>query len=154
MTKPRKCPECGGVKRVGDIYHAKTCPACNGTGEAPEIPKALYDPLPPEVLADARQDRVHMDRRSARAGRAAKAVRCEAPEPTAAEVLAREFHALYEELAPEYGYETRLETREFDPESPNGKLMIAVCSRLSLAAERDELQAEVAELKARLGDER
>ena len=37
------------------------------------------------------------------------------------------FHATYERLAPSFGYETRKETREFDPESPNGKLMIAVC---------------------------
>jgi len=43
------------------------------------------------------------------------------------EELARKFHETYERLAPEYGYETRKDTKEFDAESPNGKLMIAVC---------------------------
>ena len=41
--------------------------------------------------------------------------------------LAMKFHRYYEEFAPQYGYETREETREFDPESKNGKLMIKVC---------------------------
>jgi hypothetical protein len=40
--------------------------------------------------------------------------------------LARKFHDTYERLAPEFGYDTRLDTREFDPDSPNGRLMIAV----------------------------
>lgn len=44
----------------------------------------------------------------------------------AAENVARIFHDTYERLAPEFGYTTRLETRRFDPSSPNGKLMIAV----------------------------
>jgi len=44
--------------------------------------------------------------------------------------LAEKFHETYERLAPEYGYETRPETKQFDPESPNGKLMIAVCGEL------------------------
>lgn len=44
-----------------------------------------------------------------------------------AEQLAKEFHNIYEALAPEFGYETREETREFDKESKNGRLMIAVC---------------------------
>lgn len=47
------------------------------------------------------------------------------------EALARRFHALYEQLAPSFGYETRIETRAFDPASANGKLMIAVCSALA-----------------------
>ncbi len=46
------------------------------------------------------------------------------------EQLARRFHDIYEQLAPNFGYETRPETRTFDPESPNGKLMIAVCGAL------------------------
>ncbi len=41
--------------------------------------------------------------------------------------LASIFHDTYETLAPAYGYETRPETREFDHQSPNGKLMTAVC---------------------------
>lgn len=47
------------------------------------------------------------------------------------EALARRFHETYERLAPSFGYETRTETREFDPESANGRLMIAVCAELS-----------------------
>lgn len=41
--------------------------------------------------------------------------------------LAILFHNTYERLAPNYGYETREETKRFDENSPNGKLMIAVC---------------------------
>ena len=44
--------------------------------------------------------------------------------------LAEQFHKLYEELAPQFGYETREETRIFNPESNNGKLMIAVSKRI------------------------
>jgi len=40
--------------------------------------------------------------------------------------LAGLFHETYERLAPSFGYTTRPETREFDPDSPNGRLMIAV----------------------------
>jgi len=42
------------------------------------------------------------------------------------EELARLFHDTYERLAPEYGYETREDTKQFNPTSKNGKLMIAV----------------------------
>lgn len=48
--------------------------------------------------------------------------------------LARLFHETYERLAPQFGYTTRPETREFDPESPNGKLMTAVCAAIQQAA--------------------
>lgn len=41
--------------------------------------------------------------------------------------LARKFHILYEQNAPIFGYETRTETKEFDPSSPNGRLMAYVC---------------------------
>lgn len=47
-----------------------------------------------------------------------------------AEKLARIFHKTYERLAPQFGYETRQETREFDPESANGRLMTAVCAEI------------------------
>jgi hypothetical protein len=49
---------------------------------------------------------------------------------SSAEQLARRFHAVYERLAPAFGYETRTETRTFDPDTPNGRLMIEVCSEL------------------------
>lgn len=42
--------------------------------------------------------------------------------------LALEFHETYERMAPDFGYETRQDTRRFDPETPNGRLMIAVCA--------------------------
>jgi hypothetical protein len=44
--------------------------------------------------------------------------------------LAFSFHESYERLAPVFGYETRTETRCFDPTTPNGRLMIAVCGEL------------------------
>lgn len=44
--------------------------------------------------------------------------------------LAALFHEAYERLAPTYGYETRPETRTFDPETQNGRLMIAVCKEV------------------------
>jgi hypothetical protein len=50
-----------------------------------------------------------------------------------AQALAEFFHSTYERLAPQFGYETRTETRRFDPESANGKLMIAVCAEVLVA---------------------
>ena len=44
--------------------------------------------------------------------------------------LAILFHHAYERLAPSVGYDTRVETRIFDPESLNGKLMLAVCAEI------------------------
>jgi hypothetical protein len=59
--------------------------------------------------------------------------------PNEAIALAVKFHDTYERLAPRFGYETRTETRKFDPETPNGKLMIAVCVEIlqSRAAQPD-----------------
>jgi hypothetical protein len=59
-----------------------------------------------------------------------------------AEILAQWFHDEYERLAPEFGYKTREDTRTFDPESANGKLMIAVCSGFADEIERltDQLE--------------
>lgn len=44
--------------------------------------------------------------------------------------LAIFFHDTYESLASQFGYETRTETRQFDENSSNGRLMIAVCQRV------------------------
>lgn len=44
--------------------------------------------------------------------------------------LAELFHDTYERLAPSFGYETRVDTRVFDPESKNGRLMVAVCREI------------------------
>ena len=46
---------------------------------------------------------------------------------------ARRFHETYERLAPQFGYETRAETKVFDPDSPNGKLMAATVSEVMAA---------------------
>lgn len=59
-------------------------------------------------------------------------------QPLAPLGLALLFHSEYEALAPQFGYETRTETRAFDAGSPNGRLMVAVCAsiigKLGLAA--------------------
>ncbi len=47
-----------------------------------------------------------------------------------AEALAKQFHETYERLAPQFGYETREETRQFQSDSTNGRLMIAVCQEI------------------------
>lgn len=44
--------------------------------------------------------------------------------------LAILFHETYERLAPSFHYSTRHLTRKFDPDSPNGRLMIAVCGEV------------------------
>jgi hypothetical protein len=46
------------------------------------------------------------------------------------EDLARKFHDTYERLAPSFGYETREDTRDFDPNTKNGKLMVATCAAI------------------------
>lgn len=51
--------------------------------------------------------------------------------------LARRFHEAYERLAPSFGYETRTETRVFNPNSTNGRLMVAVCAELGAAVTTD-----------------
>ena len=53
-----------------------------------------------------------------------------ADEDAKAVELAKQFHETYERLAPDFGYQTREDTREFDPESANGKLMTAVCKEI------------------------
>lgn len=45
--------------------------------------------------------------------------------------LALLFHEIYEKKAPEFGYQTKDETKRFDPESPNGQLMIAVAHEIN-----------------------
>lgn len=50
--------------------------------------------------------------------------------PQAALELATRFHDIYERLAPQFGYETRQDTKHFDPTSPNGQLMQAVAAEI------------------------
>jgi len=57
--------------------------------------------------------------------------------------MAERFHEAYERLAPQFGYETREETRQFDPASPNGRLMIAVCEEIFTAPTNDEVRKVV-----------
>ena len=45
------------------------------------------------------------------------------------------FHDTYEKLAPKYGYETRKDTKEFNPNTPNGMLMIEVVGIVCKAIE-------------------
>lgn len=55
--------------------------------------------------------------------------------------IAKKFHEAYERLAPSFGYETRTETRAFDPETPNGRLMIAVCQEVGDQIENSAFHA-------------
>jgi len=57
------------------------------------------------------------------------------PEPRCevSERLARQFHDIYERLAPQFGYVTREETQHFEPTTPNGRLMIAVTDEIERA---------------------
>lgn len=55
-------------------------------------------------------------------------------DPLALAVL---FHVTYERLAPNTGYETRKETKIFDPESKNGRLMIATCTEIQRIIRED-----------------
>jgi len=65
--------------------------------------------------------------------------------------LAILFHETYERLAPSFGYETRAETKTFDPSTPNGKLMVAVCAEI-LAIARVETEAAQDRLMHQMSD--
>jgi hypothetical protein len=53
------------------------------------------------------------------------------------------FHDTYETFAPAYGYETREDTKVFDPESKNGKLMMAVCGFVVKTLLKEERQRSI-----------
>ncbi len=55
--------------------------------------------------------------------------------------IALAFHEAYERLAPSFGYATRADTRAFDANSANGKLMTAVCEEMRLQAFNDAYAA-------------
>jgi hypothetical protein len=55
--------------------------------------------------------------------------------------IAKQFHEVYERRAPEFGYETRPETKAFDADSPNGRLMIAVCQEIGDLIQRAAFDA-------------
>lgn len=71
-----------------------------------------------------------------------------------AEIVAEQFHDIYEELAPLFGYQTREDTKIFDKTSTNGRLMIAVVERVlaNQIAELTHLSEENEQLKADLTD--
>lgn len=64
--------------------------------------------------------------------------------------IARLFHDTYERLAPKFGYETRDDTKEFDPTTPNGKLMTAVCGEIKATIEREARRKTIEDI-ARAG---
>lgn len=74
------------------------------------------------------------------------------------EVVAETFHDNYEELAPLYGYETREDTKAFDPKSPNGRLMIEVVKGIGKAimfeAHRKAYAQALLDLESKLPEER
>lgn len=55
------------------------------------------------------------------------------------------FHNTYEMLAPQFGYETRKDTKQFDFDSPNGKLMYATIERImsSILKENQQLKEQL-----------
>lgn len=60
--------------------------------------------------------------------------------------LAHKFHEFYEISAPAFGYEIKKETKEFDPESPNGRLMAYVCYEIvkeGIEQERLRIKASI-----------
>ena len=59
--------------------------------------------------------------------------------------LPRKFHEAYERLAPTFGYETREDTKEFDADSSNGKLMGAVVNEVMTKALEDTREEAVRE---------
>ena len=66
--------------------------------------------------------------------------------------LAKTFHEVYEKLAPAYGYETNKETRIFDKNSRNGKLMIATCEGILNMLDSElisEIEKKIEEYKSR-----
>ena len=89
------------------------CAVCNGTGMVgiPGAPCPFCKLTTPPAVAEPLSERTER-------------------EPLE---LAIRFHEVYERLAPSFGYETRPDTREFDPDSKNGRLMVAVCGELLAA---------------------
>lgn len=63
------------------------------------------------------------------------------------EQLARRFHDLYEQFAPSHGYDTRKDTKVFDPYTANGRLMIAVCSEIDRGYQAQIRQVQNANIK-------
>lgn len=80
-----------------------------------------YKPVPADILT------------AARAELAALIARVKKLEDMTPLKLAILFHENYERLAFSFGYETRKDTKHFDETTPNGKLMVAVCTEILTA---------------------
>lgn len=155
LTAMSAAPE-GAQPERGAFY---VCPACHGIGnvtretfDAYTTPPRPQDAMPrgvKEALQRMIEDGLLRGPASAEDARlvqrwAEQVATPPQPQPHDAAQLARRFHDEYERLAPAFGYETRADTRQFDPESPNGRLMIAVCAAIagSQDAARDREDAE------------
>ncbi len=88
-------------------------------------------------MHDNDQQRNEMARYPADAINADPAKKAKSDTPKAL-VLARKFHDNYERLAPRFGYETRDDTKQFEPDTPNGRLMTAVCSEILSSQQTDD----------------
>jgi hypothetical protein len=123
-----------GLEDEGDrVYLGST----NDADELSELDAKLTDCGNELFMPWSHGDDLYADLRELRTENARLREALRQPAPTdlsaAGESLAREFHERYGRLAPQFGYETREETRQFDPESPNGRLMIAVCCEIVAA---------------------
>ena len=122
-----QCPNCP----TSFEYDGKSpppCPRCDASMALDPTAKTAPEPLAQGDLHSTHH--VHRGPESLPCYCAATADHLIGEEASKGEVLARRFHETYERLAPSFGYETRTETRQFDPTTPNGRLMIAVCSEL------------------------
>ena len=111
---PCTCPK-GGVCEY-ENGHTVVCDKCGGT-------EWIKDKLQPICPMCKKKDKGKCLHRLLIGGAGGKS------QPIEIE-LAILFHNTYEKLAPSFGYETRTETKIFNPDSPNGKLMIAVCKEI------------------------
>ena len=72
--------------------------------------------------------------------------------------LAILFHKTYEKLAPSFSYVTKHDTKKFDINSPNGRLMVAVCEEIikwqteRMYSEEDMAESFMACWKANVSD--
>lgn len=140
-TAPENKPFSVVFDHFADVLQAATAPGEGRSvivgGAEPEVERAVYERI--EALMDAKAGTPE----GHELAYLADLVNCveeygsySGPTPSTTEVgerAARLFHDTYERLAPEFGYETRKDTRQFDPGSPNGKLMIAVCGEVVAA---------------------
>ena len=70
------------------------------------------------------------------------------------EETTRRFHYIYEQVAKEYGYKTREDTKELDFNSPNGKTMLKTVETITTPylEEIERLKTELQDTKEHLGE--